>query len=80
MVDGVSHGELVGIPAEGDAETGAPVAEVRVIIGDPDESYLMKKLLASEGIVGERMPEAVALDDDRLALVRDWIAAGALDD
>lgn len=80
LVDGVSYGELVGVAAEGDVETGVPAGEIRVVAGDPDASYLVKKLENTAGMLGERMPQAAALDAERLALVREWISAGALDD
>ena len=80
LVDGVSYGELVDVPAEGDAETGEPAGETRVIASDPDGSYLIRKLEGSSGIIGESMPEAAPLEADRLDLVRRWIEAGANDD
>lgn len=50
---------------------------VRVSPGDPDDSYLMWKLEGAEGIGGDRMPPDASLDEERLALVRDWITQGA---
>lgn len=80
LVDGVSYVELINVPAEGDAETGVPVGEIRVVAGDADGSYLIKKMEATDDIVGERMPAAAALDESRLSLVRAWVENGALDD
>tara|TARA_B100001250_G_scaffold381832_1_gene374470 strand:+ start:247 stop:627 length:381 start_codon:yes stop_codon:yes gene_type:complete len=55
--------------------------EIFVIPGDPDNSYLVKKLEGASGIVDEPMPPpAGGLDESKIAMVRDWIAAGALTD
>jgi hypothetical protein len=51
----------------------------RVQPGDPDNSYLYRKLTGA-GIVGERMPLIGSLDERRIALVRDWIRRGAPND
>lgn len=80
LLDGVSYSELVGIPAEGDAQTGTPPeGTTRVVPGSPDASYLVQKLQGSDGIVGDPMPSSAGLDAERLALVREWIATGAED-
>jgi hypothetical protein len=79
LLPGESWAELVGVAAEGDAD-GVPDGETRVIAGDPDGSYLVKKLEGAEGIVGDTMPQSSPLDAERLQLVRDWIESGALDD
>lgn len=72
-LDGTSadHGRLV------DAESAAAPGETLVIPGDPDGSYLVKKLEGADGIVGDPMPQSAPLADDKLQLVRDWIEAGA---
>jgi mono/diheme cytochrome c family protein len=81
LLDGLAYGELVNAPAEGDAVSGTPpVGALRVVPGDPDGSYLLVKLGASGAFVGDRMPSADGLDDERFDLVRAWIEAGALDD
>jgi len=53
----------------------------RVKPGDPDGSYLYRKLAGTHleaGGSGERMPfQRDQLAPDDLALIRDWIAAGA---
>ena len=63
-----------------DVESLDSPGSVRVVPGDPDSSYLMAKLEAAAGIVGDPMPPPSGLEVDRAALVRDWIAAGALQD
>lgn len=67
------HAELVGVAAEGKG------GETRVIAGDADGSYLVKKMAAQEGIEGDAMPPGFPLSEDLRNLVKDWIAAGALD-
>jgi hypothetical protein len=59
--------------------SGKPGA-IRVIPGDPNNSYLVQKLEGAAGIVGLRMPRngPPYLTDAQVALVRGWIAAGAL--
>lgn len=60
-------------------------AEVLVIPGDAEGSFLLRKLtndLPEDGSLGEPMPKGEAirwqpLPDDQLELVREWIAAGA---
>ena len=52
----------------------------RVRQGDPDNSYLYRKLTGA-GITGERMPlQMPALSPEKLKLVRDWIRRGAPND
>lgn len=56
-------------------------SQVRVVPGDPDRSYLVKKLEGGPGIVGDQMPRlAPPLDPSTIELVRDWIKRGAPDD
>jgi hypothetical protein len=53
----------------------------RIEPGNPDESYLVMKVEGAPGIVGGRMPLGIApLSDEAIALLRDWILAGALED
>ncbi len=81
LAEGSSHADLVGVPAEGDATSGAPAdGSVRVVAGDPDGSYLVQKLQTTGTFVGDIMPDPAGLDAERLALVRAWIEAGAKDD
>ncbi len=69
-----AYAALVGVES-----TQAAGVEL-VAAGDPDSSYLMWKLEDSAEIEGDFMPPDTALDADRLALVRAWIAAGAAND
>jgi hypothetical protein len=54
---------------------------VRVVSGDPDRSYLVKKLEGSKGIVGEVMPRlAPERPQAEIDAVRSWIKRGARND
>lgn len=69
--DGVSYGNLVGVPS-----TEVPALK-RVVPGDPGASYLVQKIEGTAD-VGSRMPLGQApLDPALIALIRDWIAGGA---
>lgn len=51
---------------------------LRVAPGSPDTSYLIMKLLGSEGIIGERMPmNPPYFSDATVAMFASWIRAGA---
>ncbi|HEY3384404.1 MAG TPA: c-type cytochrome [Vicinamibacterales bacterium] len=69
----VAYAGLVNV-----ASSGKPGA-IRVIPGDPNNSYLVQKLEGAAGIVGLRMPRngPPYLSDAQVALIRQWIAAGA---
>jgi len=73
LLDGRAHAALVGV-----ASTGKPGA-VRVIPGDPDNSYLLKKLVGSPDIAGVRMPRGTGpyLTDGQILVIRRWIQIGA---
>ena len=45
--------------------------------GDPVNSYLLMKMRGDEGIAGDRMPPGGALEDEQVALVEEWVEAGA---
>ena len=64
------------------ASQAPSILEVRP--GEPDQSYLMLKLLGTVGASGSvstRMPlNRAAIDDPRIAAVRAWIARGAPND
>jgi hypothetical protein len=72
-----SYEHLVGIPALEDPTL------TRVVAGDPSSSFLYLKLggdpvVADIPAIGTRMPpRAPPIDEEDLALVRDWIAGGA---
>ena len=65
------HAALVGVASAGKPD------ETLVIAGDPDNSYLVKKLEDASGIAGDAMPSTGPLTDAQIQLVRDWIADGA---
>ena len=77
----VSYSELVGVKATGPGFNNLN----RVEPGDPDNSYLYRKLLSAEeaSYFGNRMPNSGVgrppLDDASLQLIRDWILQGAAD-
>jgi len=72
----IAYSSLVGVASRGKA--GA----VRVIAGDPDNSYLLHKLEGTTDIVGERMPRTGGpyLTPGQLLIIRRWIALGARND
>ena len=54
------------------------VSQDRVEPGDPDNSYLVRKLEGDAGIVGNRMPQGGPfLDQDTMNLIRQWVLDGA---
>lgn len=70
------HGRIVNVAAKGQGSMG----RLLVVPGKPDESYLYLKLLQNPP-AGAQMPNnADSLSDEKLALVRGWVAAGAKDD
>ncbi len=69
-----AHGQLVNA-----ASNGKPGA-VRVIPGDPENSYLIHKLDGRPGIVGSRMPRGTTgpfLTDGQMRVIKRWIELGA---
>lgn len=70
-----AHGQLVGVPSN--AKPGA----IRVIPGDPANSYLIHKLEGRSDIVGQRMPRGAAgpfLTEGQIRVIKRWIELGAL--
>jgi hypothetical protein len=53
--------------------------EILVIPGDSSNSYLIKKMRGTEGIVGDIMPSG-GMDENVIQRIEDWIDAGALQD
>jgi hypothetical protein len=50
----------------------------RVAPGHADDSYLIRKLEGTAGIVGDRMPRfGTPLDQPTIDVIRQWIDAGA---
>ena len=72
LTEGRSYQQLVGR-----ASTGKR-GETLVIPGDPDNSYLVKKLEGRD-IVGERMPRSNGpfLTEGQIRVIRRWITEGA---
>jgi len=73
LTGAVSHANLVGVASR--FKPGA----VRVIAGDPENSYLVHKLEGRAGIVGVRMPLVGPpyLTDGQILVIKRWIALGA---
>lgn len=70
-----SFGKLVNVGA-----VGAPGRRL-VVPGQPDASYLLEKLTSDRPAAGARMPPGgIALEAERVELVRAWIQAGAQND
>lgn len=55
---------------------------IRVIPGDPENSYLVRKLAGGRGIVGSRMPRIGPpyLTQGQMLVIRRWIELGAPND
>lgn len=71
-----SYANLVGV------ESRAKAGAIRVIPGDPENSYLVHKLEGRQGIVGERMPRTAGpfLTPGQMLVIRRWIELGARND
>ena len=69
-----AHAKIVNVTAYGvDAGT-----RVLIVPGKPEQSYLYEKLTKDMPAAGARMPNTGdALEQARIDLVREWIAAGA---
>lgn len=68
-----AYDQIVNAPSRG--KPGA----IRVIPGDPENSYLVQKLEGRSSIVGRRMPQAGPpfLTDGQILILKRWIALGA---
>lgn len=73
LTDGSAFASLVGAPSP--IKAGA----VRVVPGDPANSYLIQKLEGAPGISGVRMPRnnLTPLTDGQMLVIRRWIELGA---
>ena len=71
-----AHPNLVNRPS------GAKPGAIRVIPGDPENSYLIHKIEGRAGIVGMRMPRTAGpyLTPGQVAVIRRWIELGARND
>jgi hypothetical protein len=69
----VAYDQLINVPARG--KPGA----IRVIPGDPENSYIIHKLEGAPDIAGRRMPFSGPpfLTDGQLLIIKRWIAIGA---
>jgi hypothetical protein len=76
LIEGQSFAGLVNQPSS--AKPGA----VRVVPGDPDNSYILQKLEGAPGIVGVRMPRGAGpyLTAGQISIIRRWIQLGAKND
>lgn len=68
------HGQIVNVPA-----VGKPGA-IRIIPGDPENSYLIHKIEGRSTINGLRMPRSGPpyLTDGQIRVIKRWIELGAL--
>ncbi len=67
-----SYALLVGVPSS------EQPAVLRVAPGDPDSSYIVRKLEGAPGISGEQMPfGGPYLPQSTIDVIRQWITAGA---
>ena len=73
LLEGRSYQNIVGRPS-----TGKP-GETIVIPGDPDNSYIVKKLEGASDIAGVRMPRGNGpfLTPGQMVVIRRWIEQGA---
>ena len=73
LADGSAYSQLINVASTG--KRGA----IRVIPGDPDNSYLIHKIEGAPGIVGERMPRTTGpfLTQGQILIIRTWIRQGA---
>ena len=76
LIAGQSYAALVG--RNSNAKAGA----VFVVPGDPDNSYLLRKLNGAPDIVGLRMPRnnGPFLTAGQISIIRRWIQLGAKND
>ena len=73
--EGFAYDALVNVPSWVNGKRGA----IRVIPGDPENSYLIHKLEGRSGIVGERMPRNSGpfLTPGQMTVIKRWIEIGA---
>ena len=77
LTQGDSFGEIVNIAAENSA--AAADGKLRVVPGDPGASFLIQKLEGPGAGEGDLMPQSSSgLDSEIIAVIRQWIADGAL--
>jgi hypothetical protein len=67
-----SYDSLVGVASR------QKTTLLRVVAGDPDNSYLLHKLEGRTDVIGARMPlRGPYLSDGQIAIIRRWIQLGA---
>jgi hypothetical protein len=73
LAHAVAYDQIVNVVS------GRKPGAIRVIPGDPENSYLVQKLVGSAGIVGVRMPQSGPpfLTDGQILILKRWIALGA---
>ncbi len=76
LTEGVSYNNLIN------RVSGAKPGAIRVIPGDPGNSYLIQKLEGAPDIVGQRMPRTSGpfLTEGQISIIRRWIELGANND
>jgi hypothetical protein len=76
LLSGTSYSALVGVGSL------QKVGAIRVIAGDPSNSYLIQKLEGAAGIAGRRMPfnGPPYLTDGQILVIKRWIELGAKND
>lgn len=71
---------LTAVDAMGPGQEAAQLEICNVVRGDPDGSYIIKKLMGAQGIIGNRMPYGGdPIADAHLQKIRQWILEGARD-
>ena len=73
LVHDLAYEQIVGVAARGKAGAN------RVVPGDPDNSYLIRKVEGASDIGGRRMPNngPPYLTDGQILILRRWVAIGA---
>jgi len=72
LADGVSYDQIVSVASNQQGDL------LRIDPGNPDDSYLLRKVLGTPGISGAQMPlGGPFLNSDDIQTITDWIAAGA---
>ncbi len=78
LTEGKSRANLVNVAASNTAAAAA--GKLRVVPGDPDNSFLVQKLEGPGAGEGVLMPQGSSgLPQDQIDAIREWIAKGALD-
>jgi hypothetical protein len=74
LTAGVAYGNIVRVPSTERADLH------RIEPGDPDRSYMVKKLRGDPDIVGSPMPLIGSISAAQRQLVIDWVRRGAPND